>query len=176
MSKFDQSKTDISFIKRRDPKNMTMEELDEYINKNKIKLKQQDENKPNNSFQSQKNYSFIDAPKSLNKTSDNIKIESDKHMSMNYNYNPFLKDTNTSNISCENNSDNEEKYKFKSNQSLKDSNFSAANNYLKALQEKIKILTLENEEVKKNFIDVSEILEKVLIHKKRKDLNFKINL
>ena len=163
MSKFDQSKTDISIMKRRDPKNMTMEELDEYINKNKIKLKQHDDNKTNNSFQSQKNYSYIEGVRSFNKTNDIIKVENEKQLSINYN--PFIKDTNTSNISYEINSDNEEKYKFKTNQSLKDLNISAANNYLKALQEKIRILSIENEEVKKNFIEVSELLEKVCIYK-----------
>jgi chromosome segregation ATPase len=37
---------------------------------------------------------------------------------------------------------------------------SATNNYIKALQDKIKSLQQENEDVKKSFIDVSELLEK----------------
>jgi hypothetical protein len=50
-------------------------------------------------------------------------------------------------------------------------NSKAANNYLKSLQEKTKILTQENEELKKNFVEVSEILEQERAEYQKKLLN-----
>jgi len=94
------------------------------------------------------------------------------------NYQKEHVNTNTSNISFDPNSDGEDKFfKFKSkndnvnspNKLNSDTSFSkniaqshsnAANNYLKSLQDKNKSLFNENEELKKNFIEVSEILEK----------------
>lgn len=50
-------------------------------------------------------------------------------------------------------------------------NSNAANNYLKSLQEKTKILTQENEELKKNFVEVSEMLENERNEYQKKLLN-----
>jgi hypothetical protein len=151
MSKFDQSpKSEISFLKRRDPKSMSMEELDEFINKNKTKIKNED-SKLNASFTS---YSLKEVQKNLNKTTDNImrKDTDSKSFIINHAYNPFLKD---SNVSYDPVPDSEDRFRNKNNHNT------ATNSYIKALQEKIRHLTVENEEAKRNFIEVSELLENV---------------
>jgi hypothetical protein len=177
---------------RKDPRSMTTEELEEYINKNK------NENKSlNSSFHSQKNvnYSFTATNKIENNhsnTNDNLQRNL---ANLNYNYlgntaqlnsgsnanNPFIKEknyfkenllTSQTNISIDNPSDQEDKifknkltsYNQKVNGESNQNNFftnsNAANNYLKSLQEKNRILNLENEDLKKSFIEVSELLEK----------------
>lgn len=73
--------------KRKDPKSMSVEELDEYIQRNKSKIKIDDNNKSlNSSFHSQKNlnYSFNETSKVLNKINDNFK-KSDNEVNSNMN-------------------------------------------------------------------------------------------
>lgn len=155
MSKFDQSpKSEISFLKRRDPKSMSIEELDELITKNKSKIKN-DDSKLNASFTS---YSLKEVHKNLNKTTDNInrKDIDSKSFIINHLPNPF-KD---SNVSYDPISESEDRFRNKNNQNT------ATNSYIKALQEKIRHLIAENEEAKHNFIEVSEILENVIFYKK----------
>jgi hypothetical protein len=206
--------TNDNFVKKRkDPKTMSVEELEEYINKNKFKFTDDRSYNPNNtnnnmnnkslnsSFNSQRNLNLsftnnLEQNKTVNfnKINDNVKkSENDtklnssnsealtKNYGLNYNYlgnnnmvnsNPFINHNNTmnnSNMSLDPMSDGEEKYlKFKSkvfppntsSNSAMNTQSNAANNYLKSLQDKNHSLLLENEELKKNFIEVSELLEK----------------
>jgi uncharacterized protein YxeA len=166
MSKIEHSpKSEISIIKRRDPKSMTMEELDEFLNKNKSKIKN-DDSKLNVSFTSYKTHTLNEVQKNLNKTSDNIlrKDIEPKSFIINQSYNPFIKENN----SYDPVSDTENRFKAKYNNS-------ATNSYIKSLQEKIRQLTAENHDVKQNFIEVSELLEHVINFNNRKDQSFNIN-
>jgi hypothetical protein len=179
---------------RKDPRSMTTEELEEYINKNK-----NDNKSLNSSFQSQKNlnYSFTATHKVENNQPNTNETLQRNLANLNYNYlgntpqlnstsnvkNPFIKEknyfkenllTNQTNISIDNPSDNEDKFlknkliSNNSNQKIYNestqnnffTNSNAANNYLKSLQEKNRILNLENEDLKKSFIELSELLEK----------------
>lgn len=220
--------SELAFKKRKDPRSMTTEELEEYINKNKA------DKSLNSSFHSQKNMNFSLTSHQIKKENENTSQYNGDTLSknlgvLNYNYlgtgsltpnnnhninNPFLMNnsnnnnnvniyenpihsnyqkeqinTNTSNISFDPNSDGEDRYfKFKSknkdhyspNKINSDTSFTkniiqgnsnAANNYLKSLQDKNKSLFNENEELKKNFIEVSEILEKERSEFQKKFLN-----
>jgi hypothetical protein len=220
--------------KRRDPKSMSIEELEDYINKNKSKLRNMDDgnnlttnNKSlNSSFQSQKNTNLSFNINNLmenkfgimKKISDNINPSSCKENNLNQmplsfspkndnknlfsvnnflqkqdhnnqinNINPFLKSTNEDDMSKYkipqinlplqshlnpniNQSSNNNILSLMQNQIQNSSNHTntnnnntnsaAASNYLKTLQEKIKSLSLENEELKTSFVQINEILEK----------------
>lgn len=126
----------------------------------------------------------------------NLNVVSSNFQNFKNSSTPYL-NTNASNISIDPMSDGEEKYlKFKqkvlppsfnnpnnsfSNNNLDNSliggnknsnqNSTAANNYLKALQEKVKVLQTENDELKKIFIEVSELLEKERSEFQKKLLN-----
>jgi hypothetical protein len=150
------TKINLSIPKRRDPKSMTITELDDYIIRNKPK-NIYDSNKSNTSSI---NNSFNHIHKTLNRTSE-IRKEYDSKSFISNNNSPFFRE---SNISYDPISDIEDRSKSKImtvNKSMLNISSKASNNYLKALQEKIKKLTAENEEVKRNFIEVSELLENV---------------
>jgi chromosome segregation ATPase len=223
--------SELAFKKRKDPRSMTTEELEEYINKNKV------DKSLNSSFYSQKNLNYSITNHQFKKENENSLNYNGDTLSknlgvLNYNYlgtgsltpnnnniikNPFIMNnssnnnpaniyenqaqsnyqkehinTNTSNISFDPNSDGEDKFfKFKPkidilnspNKLNSDTNFSknivqshsnAANNYLKSLQDKNRSLFNENDELKKNFIEVSEILEKERTEFQKK-INYEIN-
>jgi exosome complex RNA-binding protein Csl4 len=173
------NKTETSFYKRKDPKSMTCEELDEYIRRNRPRARFEDNRTVNTSVHSHRNvfnYSFNDGDKNFTKI-ENIK-RSDVNKSITNIHQVINKETiNTNNSmnSIEHLSEAEEKYlKFKSTGCVRNNNTcltsisnqtsnNASETYIKSLNEKIKNLTLENEEAKKNFIEVSELLEKVVI-------------
>ena len=88
----------------------------------------------------------------------------------------FISSSNDNNIIINNANQNysqvsNNNFNNSSYQNYQYSNSNAANNYLKTLQEKNLSLFKENEELKKNFIDVSEILEKERNEFQKKILN-----
>jgi hypothetical protein len=147
------NRENFSVPRRRDPKSMTITELDDYITKNKPR------NNNDRSNLSIMNYSSNE--KTMNKTSENIRKEYDSKSFISNNNSPFFRE---SNISYDPISEIEDKSKCKNTtvtKTILNISNNATNNYLKALQDKIRKLTSENEEVKRNFIEVSELLEKV---------------
>lgn len=122
---------------RKDPKNMSVEELDNYL---AVKTKNlQNLNISNSSFP-QQTTSF-----SNNNFQTNTKPPSIIQ-------NPFLQSLSSS---PKNNSPVKPSYFQYSNSQL---NSKAGSDYLKSLQDKIKLLEKENNELKSNFIKVSEML------------------
>ena len=104
-----------SILKRKDPKKMTMSELDEYINKNKARMKSESESPTFESNNVQQNLSFF--PKTQNQFNDD----------------------NLFSQSCPNVS------------------FGVSSNV--ALENKIRSLEIENDELKRNFSQLSQMLE-----------------
>lgn len=102
-----------SFLKRKDPKTMSLDELEEYIHQNKSKLK-----------------------------TEESQLCSDQMYSMTSNDKPF-------------NSSPKAKDKVNNNINIKDNEL-----YIKELEIKVEELFKQNEELKTNFIQLSELLQK----------------
>jgi hypothetical protein len=138
---------EISLIKRKDPKHMTNDELDEYIKRNRPKAKLEDNKSMNTSFHSHRlnNFSF---DKGINR--DYKKQENDKTSNRHEKENSIVEPS----------SDGEGYFKFKGG-TLNLGKEQNDSTYVKTLLDKIKTLSVENEEAKKSFIEVSELLEKV---------------
>jgi hypothetical protein len=164
---------------RRDPKAMSMAELDEYIQRNK-KNDQGDNKSLNSSFQSQPkaNWSFNNnnnvQSKFIveNKNYNSEKEDNFQKIGLNYNYLNNINKQISENSIFNNNGESDDsfvKYKYKPpnshNQIQQDSlspqiNSDASSNYIKSLQDKLTSIYKENEELKRNFIEINEILDK----------------
>jgi hypothetical protein len=139
----------------RSKRDLSIEELDEILKRNK---KQNTTEDNNTSFHSYRNNNF-----SFDKGN---KIESQKTERTGIKRN--LNDKDNSMVSMEPLSDGEEKcFKFRGNNISnittvlnKQDNAPSDSAYVKTLLEKIRLLSIENEEAKKSFVEVSELLEK----------------
>lgn len=165
-------------IKRKDPKSMSIEELEEYISRNRNRFKPDNETKSlNSSFQSQRNmnYSFNEPNQGKFNNKFQSGDEQAKTYGLNYSYLNGIKPATNNTTSSLANKIQDIRAKSKDNSPRNKSfNFnnvnnpfiqqetksSSVNNYITSLQEKIKQLQYENEDLKKNFVQVSELLEK----------------
>ena len=151
--------------RKKNPKDMSIEELEDYIQKNRNRNSSNtnqyaitESKYLNNSFQSHNRLSFFENTNTSNNVNTvNKTIFSSKNHNINQNISNSMSgisitnpnDTNTNTTSNNNgNSDNSNQINQNPISSL---NSKAASNYLKSLQEKIKTLSNENDELKKKI-------------------------